>query len=83
MRIKRDQFRFTSLEHKSGSKTVGTPSSASRFVDRTLREGSALRYAYGLIILDLEGHMETGKTDGVDALFYAWHDGRKALTFLD
>lgn len=54
-----------------------------RAVDRTLQEGNALRYAYGLISLDREGHVETGRTDRVDALFYAWHNGGQVLTFLD
>jgi L-asparaginase len=52
-------------------------------VTRTIQEGNALQYAYGLISLDREGRIETGKTDWVDALFYACHDGNRISTFLD
>jgi L-asparaginase len=52
-------------------------------VARTIREGSEFRYEYGLIGLDREGRIETGRTTWVDALFYAWHDGKSIYTFLE
>lgn len=52
-------------------------------VARTIREGNALRYEYGLVSLDREGRIATARTAGVDALFYAWHDGSRISTFLD
>lgn len=52
-------------------------------VARTIREGNALWYTYGLVSLDREGRIETGRTAGVGALFHAWHDGRRISTFLE
>jgi L-asparaginase len=50
-------------------------------VARTLREGNRFRYAYGLIGVDREGRIETGRTDRAGVLFYAWHDGNRVCTF--
>ena len=50
-------------------------------VSLTMSESNKFSYLYGLISLDSEGHVEVGKTEALDEVFYAFHDNNKIRTF--
>ena len=51
-------------------------------VTLTMSESNKFSYLYGLISLDSEGHVEVGKTEALDEVFYAFHDNNRIRTFL-
>ncbi|MDP6319320.1 MAG: isoaspartyl peptidase/L-asparaginase [SAR324 cluster bacterium] len=50
-------------------------------VTLTMSESNKFSYLYGLISLDSEGHVEVGKTEALDEVFYAFHDNNRIRTF--
>ena len=50
-------------------------------VSLTMSESNKFSYLYGLISLDSEGHVEVGKTEALDEVFYAFHDNNRIRTF--
>ena len=50
-------------------------------VTLTMSESNKFSYLYGLISLDSEGHVEVGKTEDLDEVFYAFHDNNRIRTF--
>jgi L-asparaginase len=52
-------------------------------VDRIIQESNEFNYRLGLIALDYEGHMIVGKTNKIDAVLFAQHDGNTFKTFYD
>ena len=50
-------------------------------VTLTMSESNKFSYLYGLISLDYEGHVEVGKTETLDEVFYAFHDNNRIRTF--
>ena len=50
-------------------------------VTLTMSESNKFSYLYGLISLDSEGHVEVGKTETLDEVFYAFHDNNRIRTF--
>ena len=50
-------------------------------VSLTMSESNKFSYLYGLISLDSEGHVEVGKTETLDEVFYAFHDNNRIRTF--
>jgi len=50
-------------------------------VTLTMSESNKFSYLYGLISLDSEGHVEVGKTEALDEVFYAFHDKNRIRTF--
>ena len=50
-------------------------------VTLTMSESNKFSYLFGLISLDSEGHVEVGKTEALDEVFYAFHDNNRIRTF--
>ena len=50
-------------------------------VTLTMSESNKFSYLYGLISLDSDGHVEVGKTEALDEVFYAFHDNNRIRTF--
>lgn len=50
-------------------------------VSKTIEEGNHFKYRYGFISLDRTGNIRIGKTDHIDDVFYAFHDGETIKTF--
>ena len=48
-------------------------------VTLTMSESNKFSYLLGLISLDSEGHVEVGKTEALDEVFYAYHDNNLSL----
>ncbi len=53
----------------------------NKAVTLTMSESNNFNYLYGLISLDSEGHVEVGKTEALDEVFYVFHDKNRIRTF--
>ena len=51
-------------------------------VSKTIQESNKFKYLYGLISLDITGHIEVGKTKAINEIYYAFFDGEKIKSFL-
>ena len=52
-------------------------------VSKTLMESNNFNYSFGLISLDMNGHIEVGKTAALGEVYYAYHNGEGIETFYD
>ncbi len=53
----------------------------NKAVSKTMEESNYFNYSFGLISLDSYGQIKVGKTEALDEVFYAYHNGEEIETF--